>query len=267
VKADAKTKAASLPALALEAWRAVQALRHELGATTAGRIVVSGMLAEQLARELAAGARPGTLAVGDEVALAGADVAVRVVAGEPTQADDAFVRAADRAGIAVVIVQLWPQAEWREPYVLSPFVVECRAGEGFPVPEIAARIAEAAENPAALAVRAPVLAPAVEGAAVRSAIARSAILALSRNPAIRSALALEQVRLVGQMRALDDPREPDPPPVVAGVVAATLLASYALRSVARSARSVLPARLADPLVAAAGTAAVAQALRVLRTKL
>ena len=47
-----------------------------------------------------------------------------------------------------MIVQLWPQADWTTPFVLTPFVVECRAGEGFPVGEISGRIAEATENAA-----------------------------------------------------------------------------------------------------------------------
>ena len=215
------------------------------------------MLAEQLTRELTAGARPGPVLVGDEAALHGAAVAVRVIAGEPSDEDDAFVRAADRVGVPVVLVQLWPQPDWRAPFVLSPFVVECRTGEGFPIPEIAARITEAVESPTALAARVPVLADQAESAVIGSAVARSALLALS-GAAGPAGIALEQLRLAGQLRTLDAPPEPDPPAVVAGAVAATLVASYGLRSVARSARRVLPAKVADPLVAAAGTFAFAQ---------
>jgi|GEM_PF-3923525 len=64
---------------------------------------------------------------------------VRIVAGDPSPEDEALVAEAAREGIEVVIVQLWPQADWTRPFVLSPFVVECRAGEGFPVEEIADR--------------------------------------------------------------------------------------------------------------------------------
>jgi hypothetical protein len=256
---------AALRELALEARGSIQAVRAELAESASGRVVVSGMLAEQLARELAAGARPGAVVVGDD--LHGVAVVVRVIAGEPSDEDDVLVRAADAAGIPVVIVQTWPQAEWRAPYVLSPFVVECRTGEGFPVSEIAARIALAVENAPALAVRVPVLADVAESSVVRSAVARSALLALAGVPGSRAGIALEQSRMLARLRALDPPREPDHPAVVAGAVAATLGASYALRSAARSARRALPMRIVDPLIAAGGTLALAQVLRVLKARL
>ncbi len=99
-------------------------------------------------------------------AVLGAEVVVRVIAGDPTDADDRLVRAADAIGTPVVFVQLWPQANWRAPFVLSPFVVECRAGEGFPVADIARMIARSVANPEALAGRVPVLEQPVESSAV-----------------------------------------------------------------------------------------------------
>lgn len=256
---------AALRELALEARNSVQTVRGELAASAPGRVVVSGILAEQLVRELGAGARPGAVTVGDEVH--GATVVVRVLGGEPSQEDDALVRAADDAGVPVVLVQTWPQADWGAPFVLSPFVVECRTGEGFPVPEIAGTIALAVENPPALAVRVPVLAEAAESSVVRSAIARAALLALAGVPGSRAGIALEQARMLARLRALDPPAEPDHPAVVAGAVAGTLAASYALRRAAREARRALPMRVADPLIAAAGTFALAQALRALNSRL
>ena len=68
---------AALRELALEARGSVQAVRDELAGPSAGHVVVSGMLAEQLARELAAGAQPGAVVVGDDVE--GAAVVVRVI--------------------------------------------------------------------------------------------------------------------------------------------------------------------------------------------
>ncbi len=256
--------AAALRATAKEALSAFQGARDELADTASGSLVVSGMLAEQLARELGAGAARGAVAVGDDVR--GAAVVVRVIAGEPSDEDDALVRECDRHGIPIVLVQLWPQAEWRAPFVLSPFVVECRAGEGFPVPAIAARISEAAERPSTLAARVPVLATAVESSVVRSTAVSSVLLALSRSPGDRQGLAVEQARMIGRLRSLDAAAEPDPPAVVAGAVAGTLAASYGFRRVAREARRVLPSRVADPLVAAAGTVLLARALRVLRAR-
>ncbi|MGH3065783.1 MAG: hypothetical protein ACRDOF_05710, partial [Gaiellaceae bacterium] len=109
----------------------MQTARNELSPEGAGPVVISGMLAEQLAKELGAGAVAGAVVVDDGTRAATAEVLVHVVAGEPSDADETLVRSADQRGAPVVIVQLWPQADWTPPFVLTPFVVECRAGEGF----------------------------------------------------------------------------------------------------------------------------------------
>ena len=132
-----------------------------------GPLVVSGTLAEQLVRELGAGARPEQWSSGSHPTAAGAEVVVRVLAGDPGEAEDALVREADRLGIPVIFVQLWPQANWSALFVLSPFVIECRAGEGFPVAAIAEMVVRAAANAEALAARVPVLREPVESSAVR----------------------------------------------------------------------------------------------------
>jgi hypothetical protein len=260
--------AAALRGLALEVRAAVSALEVASRPRRAGALVVSGMLAEQLARELAAGARTGSIVLGDEMALRGAEVAVRSIAGDPSDEDDAFVRAADDALVPVVLVQLWPQEEWRAPFVLTPFVVECETGKGFPIPEIAARIAEATEDAPALAARLPVLAPAVEAAIVRSSLTRSTLLALvARSPGSRAALGLEQVRMVSQLRAASAPAQPDPTPIVVGGAVASVALGYALRSAARAARRVVPAPVANAAVAGAGTWAIARLTRELQSRL
>ena len=205
-------------------------------ATPSGGIVVSGMLAEQLVRELGPGAAPGTVFAREGTIVAGAEVVVRVIAGDPSNEDVAVVRAAEREGVPVVLVQLWPQAEWTRPFVLTPFVVECRAGEGFPVNEIAGRIAEAAEHAPALAARVPVLRDVVESGVVRGATIRSALLAArgSGRGGTRSVLALEQVRALSRLRALD-PRSAAAPDAraAAGVAALLYASSYGFRGAAR----------------------------------
>jgi hypothetical protein len=263
-----KPSPVALRALALEARAALTVLEQASEPARVGSLVVSGMLAEQLARELAAGARTGSVVIGDEVALRGAAVAVRVIAGDPSDADDAFVRAADDALVPVVLVQLWPQADWRAPFVLSPFVVECAAGKGFPVPEIAARIAEATEDAPALAARLPALEESVRSATVRSAVLRTALFALlARGPGSRAVLAAEQVRALAQLRALSPPAEPDPRAAVVGAAAGTIALGYALRSLARAARGAIPPRLADAAVAGAGTWAITRLARELEARL
>jgi hypothetical protein len=228
------------------------------------------MLAEQLARELAAGAEPGAVLIGGGPNAAGADVIVHVIAGDPSEDDAGLVRAAEAAGTPVVLIQLWPQPKWTAPFVLTPFVVECRAGEGFPVREIADRIAEAAEHAPSLAARVPVLQDAVADDVVRGAVVRAAILGVlgSRRGGSRSALALEQVRALSRLRALDseagaaaDPR------LAAGAAALVYASSFALRAGARAARGKLPASLANAAFAAAGTWALAKVARELEARI
>ena len=243
-------------------WKAIQG---EHTPTTRG-VVVSGMLAAELVRELGAGADPGAVTVGKGSRVAGVEVAVHVIAGEPSDEDSAFVRTADAAGLPVLLVQLWPQAEWTRPFVLSPFVVECRAGEGFPVREIADRIAEAAENASALAARVPVLQEAVTAGVVRGAVIRAALLGMAgaRRGSSRPLLALEQARMISRLRAAAaGSSASEGLPVVAGVAVLTLASGFALRSVARAARQALPAPIANGAIAGGGTWALAKAVRQL----
>jgi hypothetical protein len=259
-----------LVAAALEAWNILRALRQERKVASVGPAVVSGMLAEQLAKELGAGAAPGSVIVADDPLGAGAPIAIRVIAGHPNAEDEAFVRAAERAEIPVVLVQLWPQENWREPYVLSPFVVECRTGEGFPIHTIAEVIVTAADDPTSIAGRIPVLKEPVARAVKRGAIARSALIGatVGRKGAARPILALEQVGVIARLRALEEPEtaKEEQLPVVAGTAAATIAASYGFRKVARAGRRMLPARLADTAVAAGGTWALAEVFRRLEAR-
>ena len=150
------------------------------------------------------------------------------------------MRRAERLEIPVVIVQLWPQEPWREPYVLSPFVVECKAGEGFPLRKIAALVATAADDATALAGTIPVLAAPTEAAVKRDALIRSGLIAgLARGKrGTRQLLALEQVGLIARLRALEgrETRPDEQVPIIAGTAAATIAASYGFRQIARIAR-------------------------------
>ena len=234
----------------------------------AGAVVVSGMLAEQLARQLGAGAEPGAVVAREGGTVAGAEVVVRVIAGDPSPEDTALVRAADSEGIPTVLVQLWPQAEWTKPFVLSPFVVECRPGEGFPVGEIAGRIGEAVEAAPGLAARVPALQDAVVADLTRGTVARATLLGLlgARGPS-RPALALEQVRALSRLRALD-PQAPGAtdPRSAAGIAALVLAASFAFRAAARATRGTLPAPLVNAAVAAGGTWALTRAVQELQAR-
>jgi hypothetical protein len=243
------------------------AVRDEIEPRSIGPIAVSGVLAEQLAKELGAGAEPGAVVVGDR---SNAEVHVRVIAGDPSDEDEALVDSAAQNGAEVVIVELWPQPDWTRPFVLSPFVVECRAGEGFPVDEIAERIVEAVEDAPALAARVPAVADATRSALVQQAVIRSALIGLlgSRLGRSRPLLVLEQARLVSRLRAVSSGSAvSEELPVVAGGAAAVLVSGFGLRSAARTAGAVLPAPLVNAAIAAAGTWALARAFRLLEGRI
>lgn len=261
---------ADVRALAGEARGLGFALRAELSVEHAGPIVVSGVLAEQLAKELRAGAAPGAVLVGSGRADPSASVHVHVIAGDPSAEDESLVHGAAQHGIDVVIVELWPQADWTPPFVLSPFVVECRAGEGFPIREIANRIVEAADDATDLSSKVPVLAESTRSALVKRAVVRSALIGLvgSRLGASRPLLVREQVRLVARLRSISaGPGVSEEMPALAGGTAALFASGLALRQVARSARAVLPRPLAHAAIAAAGTWGLAKAFGALESRI
>jgi hypothetical protein len=254
--------AAGIRALVNEARKVGAEVTAEAEAASVGPVAVSGMLAEQLAKELGAGATPGAVVVGGAELVDRAELLVRVVAGDPTPDDDQLVRAADAQRVPVVLVQLWPQADWTKPFVLSPFVVECRAGEGFPVSEIADRVVEATENASVLAARIPAIAEASRHGLVKAAVARSAVIALagSRLGVPRQLLTLEQIRLMQQLRTTSaGSPTADETRVRAGGAAAVVAAGFAFRQAARSLRTFVPGPIADVAVAAAGTWGLAKA--------
>lgn len=261
---------ADLRALVGEARTVDSALIGDVDPESVGPIGVSGMLADQLAKELTACAEPGSVLVGGDELVPRAEALVRIVAGDPSAEDEALIRAANARGVPVVVVQLWPQADWTGPFVLTPFVVECRAGEGFPVREIADRIVEATERGPVLASRVPVIADAARSRLVKNSVIRSALIGLagSRLGVSRQLLTLEQVRLVSQLRATSAGSTlGDELSVRAGGTTAALATGFALRGLARSFRTVLPAPLANAAVAAAGTWALAKAYRAAETRL
>jgi hypothetical protein len=256
----------SLQSLAREVRASARTLGHEAAPLGSGVVEVSGVLAEQLVRELGAGARPASVRVGGDSPSGAAEVLVRVIAGEPTSADGAYVRRADADGTPVVLVQLWPQADWTRPFVLTPFVVECRAGQGFPLDEIARAIVDSIDPGSTLAASVPTIGPAFERRVVTRSVARVAALgALRSGTPSRPLITLEQLRMVGRLAG---GRSAQPggglvsePSSLGAVVGAVIATGFALRTVARTARFVVPSPLANAAVAASGTWALAQAAK------
>ena len=256
-------------ALVDEARRVGFTVRDEASPERAGPVAVSGMLAEQLAKELSAGAEPGRVVVAAAEAAGRAEILVRIVAGDPTEDDEELVRLADAHGVPVVMVQLWPQADWTRPFVLTPFVVECRAGEGFPLGEIADRIVEATERDAALAAGIPVLAEAARRFAIRSTVVRAGLIGLlgARAGDARPRLSLEQIRLLSRIRNVSGATGDEDLRLRAAGAVAVVASGFAFRQSARALRTFLPAPLANAAVAAAGTWALAKAAALADAKL
>jgi uncharacterized protein (DUF697 family) len=222
-------------------------------------IQVSGVLAEQLARELVAGGEPGAVRVGGEPSSAA--LLVLVLAGQPPPEDAELLRAAGRARTPAIAVQTGPDSTADVPYVLATDVVPCPRGAGFPVEEIARAMARRlGERGTSLAARLPVL---------RQPVCRELIASFSRKNGVVGAavfvpgadlpvLALNQIRLVLRVAAahgeeIDNERLPE--------VLATLGSGFALRTVARQALGVVPIAgwAVKGAVAYAGTRALGEA--------
>jgi uncharacterized protein (DUF697 family) len=126
------------------------------------RLVVSGAreVASVLRRELV---RDGVAsAVVEQEPLDGAVGLVRVLAGPPDADDERQLRHAARRRIPIVAVVTGPGGDGHVPYVLDRNVVRVGSGVGFPIDEIAGRLAAAlGEAATPLAARLPVLRPAV----------------------------------------------------------------------------------------------------------
>lgn len=230
-------------------------------------LLVTGVLAEQLARELAAGSDGHHIVTSGDPA--GAAALVRVVAGAATRADEEALRSATRALVPVVVVQTGVSTV-RLPYVLATDVVECPPGKGFPIDEIAAAVAGvlAGRGPA-LAAAVPVLRPAVERQrTVHAATAAAALVALARDEGPRfPVLTLAQARLLSDLSVSGGRTPGDDPKAVAESVAVPLAAAVGTGLVARSLVRRLPVRgrALEGAVAAGFTLALAAFARSVRS--
>jgi uncharacterized protein (DUF697 family) len=216
-------------------WNVVRDLRR--AAEDTGPLVVSGALAEQLARELSSDAAPG--AVRTDGRVEDASVLVRVLAGAPTDEDALRLRVANRAGVPVVAVQT-ARETFDVPYVLAADVVACPPGAGFPVEELAGVIAaRLGDDAVGLAARVPALREAVCEALVDRFSRLNGIVgvAIFIPGADFPVLTLNQIRLVLRLAAahgveLDQSRVPE--------VLATVGAGLGLRTFARTILGVVP---------------------------
>jgi uncharacterized protein (DUF697 family) len=200
-------------------------------------LVVSGPLAEQLAKELSHGGAPGAVRVGGRVEDAA--VLVRILAGAPGEDDERELRAASLVGVPVVAVQTGTET-FDVPYVLATDVVTCAPGAGFPVDEIARVIARRLDDDAiGPAARLPVLRrPVCEALIERFSRQNGVIGVVVFIPgADFPVLTLNQIRLVLRLAAahgvqLDQSRLPE--------VLATIGAGLGFRTIARQILGSVP---------------------------
>ena len=231
------------------------------GLTEFRPLVVSGPLADQLARQLGEGAAPGAVTTGGS--LEGAAALIRILGGAPGEEDERELRAANRARVPVLAVQTSGQLDVPVPYVLATDVVVCPPGTGFPVDEIGGALAARLDERAApVAARVPVLRDAVCDHLIESFSRKNAILgvAIFVPGADFPVLTLNQLRLVFRLAAahgveLDQSRLPE--------VLTTIGAGLGFRAVARQLLGVVPVAgwAVKGGIAYAGTRAVGEAAR------
>ena len=237
--------------------------RHVRVSAARGRpLLVTGVLADQLARQLGAGADPGAVRTAGEPGHVGA--LVHIVGGALTPEDERVLRAATRALVPLVVVQTG-DTDTRLPYVLPTDVVTCEPGKGFPIDEIARTLATAlgSDGPA-LARAVPILRDPVEaGRAQAGALTAAALAATGGDVPKLPALALAQTRMLAEIQVAEGAPLPEATQEAAQAIgpqlAAALGTGYAARELVR--RSPRRNRLLEAGVAGAATYALATVFR------
>jgi uncharacterized protein (DUF697 family) len=224
-------------------------------------LAVSGAseLVRVLARELARGGV--ATAVREQGPIEGAAALVHVLAGTVDADDEKTLKEAARARIPIVAVVTGPAEPAHVPYVLDENVVRVGSGTGFPVEEIARRLARTlGEAGTPLAARLPVLRRPVCEELIRKFSRQNAIVgvAVFVPGADLPVLTLNQVRLVLRIAdaygfEIDKERLPE----VLGVVGSGL----GFRAIARQAIGAVPVVgwAVKGVIAYAGTRALGEA--------
>ena len=238
--------------------------RYQRRAHDADRpLLVTGLLAEQLAKELGAGGDPALVRTAGDPAEAA--LFVRVLAGAATAEDERLFRAATRALVPIVAVQTADRTV-RLPYVLAEDVVQCRPGSGFPLDEIADRVAAAlGEAGAPLAASLPVFRDAVaRRRTADAAVTAAGLTALGAASGPRlPVLALGQARMLSDLAVASGAEASDDQQAAAQQLALPLALSLATGMAARELVRRLPlrARALDAAVAAGATLALGALFR------
>jgi uncharacterized protein (DUF697 family) len=173
-------------------------------ASARARLVVFGLLAEELAKSLRSGSTTaGTVQVGSDPT--GASALVVILPGVAGPAEEHALRKAARENTPVLVVQTDRTGGESSPYVLATNVVECPPGQGFPVAEIARGLARVlGRDGIRLAAQLPVLRDPVAADLIRTASWRAAAIGVApwSKRAHFPAMTLDQWQLVLDLAAV-----------------------------------------------------------------
>lgn len=247
-----------LPLAPLAVVKLVRELRES---TTRSKPIALGgapLLVDALRRELSREGDPSAVRTGGG-SLEGSSALVYVLGGGVTEEDEQALRAADVANVHAIV--LGPDPRTPIPYVLATDVLPLRAGEGFPLDELARLLGAKLEaDAAALAAKLPALRRGIAEALVARVARQNAVLAAAIFvPGVDyPVLTLNQLRLVLQLAAAyGQPIDAQRLPEILGVVGAGL----GLRALARQALGLVPVAgwAVQGAVAYAGTRALGEA--------
>jgi len=228
-------------------------------------ILVSGVLADALAREFRKGGDPSLVVTAGNPAEASA--VVRIVAGDASAEDERVMREATRALVPLVAVQTG-DPDVRLPYVLATEVVDAQPGRGFPVQELARALARALRRDGpALASSLPVLRDAVEARrAVEGTVAAGAIAMLAKAGNAPHLPVISQSQMLSDITTTHGAEPPESPRATATTVAPPLVASLVTSALSRRLVQRLPvryrrSRLVDAAVAVGASIGLAAIFR------
>ena len=238
---------------------AVFGIVKELRSTTDRPLLVTGVLADQLTRALAAGGDQTAIRTGgrpDEVAAL-----IHVIGDTVTEEDERVLKLAHRARVPTIVVAAGREAPLRIPFVLATDVVRVEPGHGFSTEAIARAVAQKlGEEATSVARRLPVLRPAVCTQLIESFSRKNGLIgAAVFIPGVDlPVLTLHQIRMVLRICAaygleVDRERAPE--------LIATIGAGLGFRALARELLDFVPVLgwIVKGAVAYAGTKALGEA--------
>jgi uncharacterized protein (DUF697 family) len=238
---------------------AVFGLLKELKETTDDPLLVTGTLADQLARELVAGGDLTAVRTGGQPENVAA--LLYILGDDVTEDDERMLKLAHRGRVPTIVIAAGRRPPGRIPFVLATDIVRVEPGHGFPVDAIARAVAnKLGEKATSLARRLPVLRPAVCEYLINSFSRKNALIgAAVFIPGVDlPVLTLNQIRMVLRISAAygldtDAQRAPE--------LMATFGAAFGFRALARQLLNIVPVLgwIVKAGVAYAGTRAIGEA--------